>query len=131
MKIQLADLIQYYDQEDDKIQIVFSGHEWDDSYEMFVNSELLKPYTGYTITDMRIERSCTGDPVIRVAIKKGDYYDRLEAETHKQEVLGGCGAVCYWNDYCVRRHTGNSRTGYGTDYVRGGCDCIHHWGRVS
>lgn len=129
MKIRLKDLIQYYDMDGeyaDSIQIVMEGCDWDEAYELMVDSDLLKPYMEYVVTDMRIEESCRRVPVLRVGIKKGENYDRLEKETDFQEVLGGdlqlCGNACS----CVRSIRWNCGKDYCPDHGWGFGDCLYH-----
>ena len=77
-KVTLSQILQYLVIGEDRglIQIVTKEHDWDDAYELTADCELLKPFYGYTVTDMSCEQSyMDGNPVIRVGIEKGDQYE--------------------------------------------------------
>ncbi len=118
-KLVLAELLQYFD-EDELIQIVTDGHDWEDAYELCVDSDLLKPFRGYIVLAMRSEESYRDkSPVLRVLIEKGDYHDRLEKKADFSEVLGGGLRVCGDACNCLWRHTGISGTDH--SYYHGWC----------
>lgn len=108
-KLLLEDLLQYFDG-DELIQIVTNGHDWDEAYELYKGSDLVKPFRGYIVLDMRCEESYRDkSPVLRVLIEKGDSYDRLER-------MGESGVDPCNQDICRS----------GTCLHRHGCDCP--WG---
>ena len=73
-KIILKQLLQYYDlslEPADRIQIVTDGQDWDDADELSVNSDLLKPFSDWTVADMSCEKAFSDErPIIRVSIKE-------------------------------------------------------------
>lgn len=125
--ITLEELLQYYDDETDLIQIVLTGHDWDDAYELMVSSELLKPFVRYIVTDMRCEESYMNKtPVLRVGIEKGDNNDRLEKEAHFPEILGGCLQFrCYAGNCSGCNRTG-CRSDHRADYGWGNSDSLYY-----
>lgn len=72
-KITLEQLLQYFEMEDDpvdKVQIVTENQEWDYADELYGNSELLKPFRNWIITDIRCEESYESKkPILRIVIQ--------------------------------------------------------------
>ena len=128
MKVTLEQITQYYDEEsNDQIQIVLGNAEWDDAYELPVNSELLKPFLNYIVTDMRCEESYLNKkPVLRVALEKGENHDRLEKKADESEILGGCLRVCGDAGHRFWRHEGNGCADYRYHYGWCGCAGLHY-----
>ena len=72
-KITLGQILQFLnkDNEGGLIQIVTDSREWDDPTEIEVDCELLEPFYGYIVTDIRPELSfLEEEPIIRVGIEK-------------------------------------------------------------
>lgn len=71
--IRLSQLIQYYDSQGDpidRIQIVSGEHELEDADEMTIDSEFLKPFMNWIVTELMCVMSYRDQmPVLRVAIK--------------------------------------------------------------
>ena len=70
-KITLAQLLQYYDMEDDpvdRIQIVMPDQDWDDAADLPVDSELLIAVSNFTVVDMQCLYTSDNKPVIRVGL---------------------------------------------------------------
>ena len=95
-KITLAQLLQYYDMDEDAvelIQIVIGNHDWEDAHELYADSELLKPFYEYTVTALRCEESYDeGRPVLRVAIEKGEINHENEQSSVRYS-QGNCPCV--------------------------------------
>ena len=72
MKVTLEQLLQYFDKGeefDNRIQIVTDGCDWQNASEVWVGSELLKPFMKRLVSDMSCELS-KGKAVLRIAIDK-------------------------------------------------------------
>ena len=71
-KITLEQLLQYFDEQTDpqyRIQIVMPNEEWDCAAEMWVGSELLKPFMKYFVQEIGYEESYFDKkPLIRVSL---------------------------------------------------------------
>ena len=71
-KITLEQLLQYFDEHTDpeyRIQIVMPNEEWDCATEMWVGSELLKPFMKYFVQEIDYEESYFDKkPLIRVSL---------------------------------------------------------------
>ena len=70
MRIALGQLLQYFDQsENNRIQIVTRDQDWECAGELYMDSELLKPFDSCFITDMGYEYSfIDGEQILRVSI---------------------------------------------------------------
>jgi len=74
-KVTLEQILQYLQSEDESllIQVVTSGHDWDDAYEVTADCDLLKPFYDYIVTDLRGDLSyMDGEPIIKVGIEKNN-----------------------------------------------------------
>ena len=104
-KITLGQLLQYYTKEEpcDRIQVVTEEQDWTDAAEVAIDSELLKPFEGYAVEFMSLERSLAGwKPVLRVTIVR--WHDDSVVVDDPGCICGGDG----WNN---ADRSGISRTG--------------------
>ena len=128
-KITLNQLLQYYENGSDLIQIVTDGCDWGDAEEFEVCSALLKQFYDYRVTAMRCEESYNeGLPVLRVLIEKGENENehRLEEKADLPEVLGCCLQLCWYAGDGFRRISWNCGKDHGINH--GWCygDCLYH-----
>lgn len=69
-KITLNQLLQYFDTDANRIQIVPRDHYWDSADELSMDSELLEPFKDWLITYISYELAFSdGKPIVRVSIE--------------------------------------------------------------
>ena len=71
-KITLGQLVQYFKDDGEDIQISFEDQEWDQYEQISMDSRMLKPYLDYEIKCMGLEvTNDTKEDILRVTIGKG------------------------------------------------------------